>query len=459
MEAPITITQCELLSLLPEVHSQVRDSTTMCRIPNTEAITSQKLVCVEEEDELPPMPRFAVQHAHHHTPPDGVLIIPDPIEAYYKSLGSGKTPDPNKLKIAATSAAIRSIYTLVDNSQQWECTTDGGFQVVTMSESTCHDLGLTYDPSIKLNMESANGEINQLLGLAHNVSFQIGPIIIYLQVHIIKSPAYDILLGQPFNILTESVIRNFANKDQIITICNPNSGQWVTIPTLSRLCPAPLQHFQRTVFLERSVTGNYRNATCNSNMNGLYFSNTIPQSDSPKLTVALSYLDTFPTKISTTNDTKQISTPVSKNLPPTCRILNNVNNHDDKDPQTAEQYITYSGKKKYKPVAKKVKPVISELPEKFWIIWNITGNPLQDLPVLNSNPLPFTPTSRYTQEQKELFNKINLGFLLPAEHDLLHHFMMVHQDAFTWETSECSHFREDFLPPVEIHTSHTLGTA
>lgn len=27
---------------------------------------------------------------------------------------------------------------------------------------------------------------------------------------------------------------------------------------------------------------------------------------------------------------------------------------------------------------------------------------------------------------------------------------MVHQDAFTWETSECSHFREDFLPPVEI---------
>ena len=118
MEAPITITQCELLSLSPEVHSQVRDSTTMCRIPNTEAITSQKLVCVEEEDKLPPMPRFAVQHAHHHTPPDGTLIIPDPIEAYYKSLGSGETPDPNKLKIAATSAAIRSIYTLVDNSQQ-----------------------------------------------------------------------------------------------------------------------------------------------------------------------------------------------------------------------------------------------------------------------------------------------------------------------------------------------------
>ena len=56
MEAPITITQRKLLSLSPEVHSQVRDSTMTCCIPNTETITSQKLVHVkEEENEIPPM--------------------------------------------------------------------------------------------------------------------------------------------------------------------------------------------------------------------------------------------------------------------------------------------------------------------------------------------------------------------------------------------------------------------
>ena len=66
--------------------------------------------------------------------------------------------------------------------------------------------------------------------------------------------------------------------------------------------------------------------------------------------------------------------------------------------------INLATKKKYKPVALKVKPIIGELPAKFRIIRNITGDPLKDLPTLNPNPPPFTPTGRYTQERKELFD-------------------------------------------------------
>jgi hypothetical protein len=57
-----------------------------------------------------------------------------------------------------------------------------------------------------------------------------------------------------------------------------------------------------------------------------------------------------------------------------------------------------SAKKKYKAVAKKVCPVIGELPEKFCIERKIISNPLDDLPTLNPNPPPFTPTDRYTLE-------------------------------------------------------------
>jgi hypothetical protein len=57
-----------------------------------------------------------------------------------------------------------------------------------------------------------------------------------------------------------------------------------------------------------------------------------------------------------------------------------------------------STKKKYKPVAKKVHPVIGELPKKFRIECKIIGNPLNDLPVLNPNPPPFIPTNCYTLE-------------------------------------------------------------
>jgi hypothetical protein len=35
-----------------------------------------------------------------------------------------------------------------------------------------------------------------------------------------------------------------------------------------------------------------------------------------------------------------------------------------------------------------------------------------------------------------LLDKLNPGFLLPAERDLLHYFMMIHNNRFTWETSE-----------------------
>ena len=71
-------------------------------------------------------------------------------------------------------------------------------------------------------------------GLTGNVPFKIGPVTFYLQAHVIDSNAYDGLLGWPFNILTESVIRNFANGDQTITIHDQNTGQHVTVPILAR---------------------------------------------------------------------------------------------------------------------------------------------------------------------------------------------------------------------------------
>jgi hypothetical protein len=236
METPITLTQEELLSLSPEIRSLVRDITTTRRMQNKDTVTNHGMVQVEEtdeEDQTPAMPTFAVQHAHHRTPPDGSIVIPDPIATYYDSL-NGEEPDPDKLTVATDTISVRSIFALVEANRKVECILDSGCQVVAMSEETCHSLGLAYDPSIKLNMQSANGDIDQSLGLARNASFQIGSITVYLQVHVIRSPAYDILLGRPFDILTESIVRNFANEDQTITIRDPNTGNKITVPTLAR---------------------------------------------------------------------------------------------------------------------------------------------------------------------------------------------------------------------------------
>ena len=120
----------------------------------------------------------------------------------------------------------------------------------------------------------------------------------------------------------------------------------------------------------------------------------------------------------------------------------------ESDPETLPVLI--ATKKKYKPVARKVRPVLDDLPAKFRIIRNILGDPLADLPVLNPHPPSFTPTGRYTEERMIQFDKDNNHFLLPQEHALLHHFMMLHNEGFAWDNSERGHFREDFFPPIDI---------
>jgi hypothetical protein len=84
---------------------------------------------------------------------------------------------------------------VIDNREEVEGIIDPGSQIIAMSEAVCHDIGLAYDLSIKLNMQSANSEVDQSLSLACNVPCKINSITLYLQIHIIRSPPYNILLG------------------------------------------------------------------------------------------------------------------------------------------------------------------------------------------------------------------------------------------------------------------------
>ena len=93
-------------------------------------------------------------------------------------------------------------------------------------------------------------------------------------------------------------------------------------------------------------------------------------------------------------------------------------------------------KKKYKPVAKKIKPVIAELPEKYRIVRNIVGNPLENMPNLDPNPPPFQPTGRYTEERRDKVDMNHQDFLLPKERDLMHDFMCKQNQAFAWNDLE-----------------------
>jgi hypothetical protein len=83
-----------------------------------------------------------------------------------------------------------------------------------------------------------------------------------------------------------------------------------------------------------------------------------------------------------------------------CNIAHTPSDSTTSAPECLAPYtnLFLSTKKKYKLIARKVGPVIGELPEKVCIERKIISNPLDDLLVLNPNPLPFIPTDCYTLE-------------------------------------------------------------
>lgn len=107
--------------------------------------------------------------------------------------------------------------------------------------------------------------------------------------------------------------------------------------------------------------------------------------------------------------------------------------------------------KKYKPVALKVRPVYENLPEEFRIERHIYGDPLENLKPLNPVPPDFEPIGRYTQERKEMVDKMHEdNFLSEEEMRLVHHLLMIHESAVAWTDDERGTFKEEFFPPVKF---------
>ena len=237
METPITVTQRELLSLAPEVRARVADVTVKKGVPRDTVPVAQAMIEeVTNDDEPSPHSQRLVQATHMpaaftaaRVPPADATVITDPYEAY---LCEHKHGEPDI--VAAESNVLRTILPVIDGQDRVEAILDPGCQIVAMSEEVSNVLALPYDPTVRLNMVSANGGIDQSLGLAHNVPFLVGDIVLYLQVHVLCAPAYDILLGRPFDILTQSVVRNFSDENQTVTILDPNTGCKATVPTIQR---------------------------------------------------------------------------------------------------------------------------------------------------------------------------------------------------------------------------------
>lgn len=164
--------------------------------------------------------------------PAGAVICGDPVLQYYELLAPGE--EPKKIICANESEGLRTIYPIVNGKGGIENILDGGSQIVSMAKEDTERTGLTWDSSIMIHMQSANKQLDETCRLARNMPFSFGDLVIYLQVHIVNAPAYHVLMGRPFDCLTESIVENSKDGSQNLTITCPNTKRRVTVPTYAR---------------------------------------------------------------------------------------------------------------------------------------------------------------------------------------------------------------------------------
>ncbi|THU75871.1 hypothetical protein K435DRAFT_706213, partial [Dendrothele bispora CBS 962.96] len=165
--------------------------------------------------------------------PINAIVHRDIVEQFLKD-----RPEERGKKIIIVgkpSDDLRVTYPIINGSNQMvECIMDNGSQIVSMDTRVASGLHLSWDPDVVIHMQSANGNLNETKGLARNVPFKFGDLVVYLQVHVIDNCPYELLVGRPFDVLCETTIQNTQTGDQFITIHDPNSDRRCTIPTYAR---------------------------------------------------------------------------------------------------------------------------------------------------------------------------------------------------------------------------------
>jgi hypothetical protein len=222
------------LNISATARQELKKLLTKKRVEKTQSLETNEVNHMENmiHAEQLPSATYEVLEEERSGIPKGSLIIGDPVEQYLGSLQPGEMA--KKVVVAPESVGLRAVYPLINGKGNVESLLDGGSQIVSMARDTAIELKIAWNPEITVHMESANRALEETLGLAKNVPLIFGHIVIYLQVHIIKEPAYKVLLGRPFDSITESLVKNEKNGSQTLTLTDPNTGERCAMNTYER---------------------------------------------------------------------------------------------------------------------------------------------------------------------------------------------------------------------------------
>ena len=100
---------------------------------------------------------------------------------------------------------------------------------------------------------------------------------------------------------------------------------------------------------------------------------------------------------------------------------------------------------KYKAVDKRKRPVPNTFPEELKTTRKFPSDPLENLPLLPTNPPEFTPTKKLTAERMEKLQLDKNDYLTKEENKLLKHVLTINERSIAFSEEERGTFRSDYF--------------
>ena len=83
-------------------------------------------------------------------------------------------------RVAPDMAHLRVVPVVINDVGEEEVLLDSGSQIVSMTKKVATTNKVSWDPSLSIQMQSANGSLSRTCGLARNVPFTLGGVTVLL---------------------------------------------------------------------------------------------------------------------------------------------------------------------------------------------------------------------------------------------------------------------------------------
>jgi len=233
MEMEVTVPLKSLAGVSLAIQKEIRKQVTKARVPVEDRPVVKKAIVERAEIFLHDL-KIESQVMKSDESEDlleGYIVAGDPVLQY---IAENEDADLSQLRVGKMSEPLRAIYMKINGVGQEECLLDGGSMIVSMSKKVAVELGLGWDPLVRIEMGSATNHTAMTLGVARNVAFTVGGLKLFLQVHILENPPYRVLLGKPFETLGTTTIQTFEDGSAEVVIKDPNTKKIAVVPTYRR---------------------------------------------------------------------------------------------------------------------------------------------------------------------------------------------------------------------------------